>query len=185
MIFRCNKMKDICIPNVVLNNVLLTRVIQYKYLGHCISDDLSDDEDMARQYRQMYAQGSALLRKLFMCTESVKITLFRSFCTRLYTCELWLNYRYESLRKLCVAYNNVFRFVCGESRNCSANHMFVSRRLPTCKMLTRKSVYGFMISTKVSCNTIMQRTLLEVTVYALYTSPLLLHWRPSLYAHAF
>ena len=57
-----------------------------------------------------------------MCTESVKITLFRSFCTSLYNyiyiCELWWNYRSESLRKLCVAYNNVFRFLCGEPRNC-------------------------------------------------------------------
>ena len=80
MIFRCNKMKDIRIPNFELNNVLLTRVTKYKYLGHCISDDLSDDDDMARQYRQIYAQGNALLKTFFMCTDSVKITLFRSFC---------------------------------------------------------------------------------------------------------
>ena len=60
MIFRCNEMKDIRIPNFALNNVLLTRVTKYKYLGHCItaiSDDLSDDDDMARQYRQIYAQA--------------------------------------------------------------------------------------------------------------------------------
>ena len=182
MIFRCNKMKDIRIPNFELNNVLLTRVTKYKYLGHCISDDLSDDDDMARQYRQIYAQGNALLRKLFMCTESVKITLFRSFCTSLYTCELWWNYRSESLRKLCVAYNNVFRFLCGEPRNCSASHMFVSRGLPTCKMLIRKSIYGFMISTKRSCNTILQNI---VGSDRIYTSPLLQHWRLLLYAHAF
>ena len=145
IILRCNKMKDIRIPNFELNNVLLTRVTKYKYLGHCISDDLSDDDDMARQYRQIYAQGNALLKKCFMCTESVKITLFRTFCTSLYTCELWWNYRSESLRKLCVAYNNVFRFLRGEPRNCSASHMFVSRGLPTCKMLIRKSICGFMI----------------------------------------
>ena len=65
MIFCCNKMKDIHIPNFLLNNVLLTSVTKYKYLGHCISDDLSDDDDMARQYRQIYAQGSALLRRFF------------------------------------------------------------------------------------------------------------------------
>ena len=68
-------------------------------------------------------------------------------------------YRSESLRKLCVAYNNVFRFLCSEPRNCSASHMFVSRGLPTCKVLIRKSVYGFntfMISTKRSCNRILQ-----------------------------
>ena len=56
MISRCNKMKYIRIPNFVLNNVLLTRVTKYKHLGHCISDDLSGDDDMARQHRQIYAQ---------------------------------------------------------------------------------------------------------------------------------
>ena len=30
--------------------------------------------------RQIYAQGNASFRKLFMCTESVKITLFRWYC---------------------------------------------------------------------------------------------------------
>ena len=69
----CNTMKDIHIPNFLLNNVLLTRVTKYKYLGHCISDDLSDDDDMARQYRQIYAQGNALLRNCFMCTEYVRL----------------------------------------------------------------------------------------------------------------
>ena len=182
MIFCCNKMKDIHIPNFLLNNVLLTRVTKYKYLGHCISDDLSDDDDMARQYRQIYAQGNALLRNFFMCTESVKITLFRSFCTSLYTCELWCQYRSESLRKLCVAYNNVFRFLCREPRNCSASHMFVSRGLPTCNMLIRKSKYAFMTSTKRSCNTILQ---IIVGSDHIYTSPLRQHWRRMLYVHAY
>ena len=49
----------------------------------------------------------------------------------------------SSLRKLCVAYNNVFRFLCGEPGNCSASHMFVSRGLPTCKMLIRKSIWFY------------------------------------------
>ena len=178
MIFCCNKMKDIHIPNFLLNNVLLTRVTKYKYLGHCISDDLSDDDDMARQYRQIYAQGNALLRKCFMCTESVKITLFRSFCTSLYTCELWCQYRSESLRKLCVAYNNVFRFLCREPRNCSASHMFVSRGLPTCNMLIRKSIHAFMTSTKRSCNSILQNI-----VGSDHT--LRQHWRRMLYVHAY
>ena len=138
MIFCCNKIKHIHRLNFVLNNVLLTRVTKYKYLGHCKSDDLSDDDDMARQYRQIDAQRNALLRTMFMCTECVKMTLFRSLCTSLYACELWWQYRSESLRKLCVAYNNVFRFVCSETRNCSASHMFVSRGLNTSKMLIRK-----------------------------------------------
>ena len=43
------------------------------------------------------------------CTETLRISLFKSYCSSLYTSSLWCNYRSESLRKLCVAYNNVFR----------------------------------------------------------------------------
>ena len=32
----------------------------YKYLGHCINDELSDDDDMTRQRNKVYAQGNAL-----------------------------------------------------------------------------------------------------------------------------
>ena len=49
-----------------MNNVLLTRVTKYKYHGDSMNDDLSDDDDMDRQYRGMCAQDNALLYKLFM-----------------------------------------------------------------------------------------------------------------------
>ena len=51
--------------------------------------------------------------------------------------------------------------------------MFEYRDLPTCKMLIRKSVYGFMISTKRSCNTILQNI---VESDHIGTSPLLQYW---------
>ena len=94
-----------------LNDNILPRVNQCKYLGHVITDDLKDDSDIARQYKRIYAQGNALIRKFYMCSEHVKCTLFRSFCTSLYTCQLWCNYKSESIRKLYVAYNNVFRLL--------------------------------------------------------------------------
>ena len=58
------------------------------------------DDDMARQYKRIYAQGNALIRKFYMCTEDVKCTLFKSYCTSLYTCQLWYDYKSESIRKL-------------------------------------------------------------------------------------
>ena len=58
----------------------------------------------------------------------------------------------------------------------------MSRGLPTCSMLIRKSIYAFMISTKRSCNTILQNI---VGSDHIYTSPLLQHWRRMLYVHAY
>ena len=120
------------------------------------------------QYKKMYAQGNALIRKFYMCTESVKTCLFRSYCSSLYTCQLWTSYKVESLRKMCVAYNNVFRLLCNEPRNCSASHMFVSRCLPTCKMLIRKSIYRFMKTTLNSTNDILYNIVNSDTIYASY-----------------
>ena len=114
---------------------------------------------IARQYKRIYAQGNALIRKFYMCSDHVKCTLFRSFCTSLYTCQLWCNSKSESIRKLYVTYNNVFRLLCNEPRYCSASYMFVTRGLPTCKMLIRKKVYSFMMCIAKSSNTILQSIL--------------------------
>ena len=50
------------------------------------------DDDMARQRKQIYAQGNALVRKFYMCTETVRMSLFKSYCSSLYTSALWCNY---------------------------------------------------------------------------------------------
>ena len=72
------------VPEFEINNTAIDRVSMYKYLGHCINDELSDDDDMTRQRNKIYAQGNALIRKFYMCTENVKIALFKSYCTTLY-----------------------------------------------------------------------------------------------------
>ena len=76
-----------------------------KYLGHVISADMKDDLDIMRQCRQLYAQGNALARRFHMCSDNVKVTIFRS---SLYTSQLWWKYKVNSIRKLYVAYNNAF-----------------------------------------------------------------------------
>ena len=120
MVFCCNLLKYIPVPNFTLNGVAIDKVSNCKYLGHCINDKLIDDDGMARQRKQIYAQGNAFVRKFYMCTETVRI----SYCSSLYTSSLWCNYRCESLRKLCVAYNNVFfRKITFLPRGCSASLM--------------------------------------------------------------
>ena len=54
-------------------------VASYKYLGHCITDDLSDDEYVNRQHRTLFVQGTITVRKFNMCSLSVKLTLFRTY----------------------------------------------------------------------------------------------------------
>ena len=43
-----------------------------------LSADMKDDLDIMRQCRQLYAQGNALARRFHMCSDYVKVTIFRS-----------------------------------------------------------------------------------------------------------
>ena len=53
-------------PNFLLNGKTLPRVSKFKYLGHIITEDLSDQYNISKQYKIMYAQGNALIRKYYM-----------------------------------------------------------------------------------------------------------------------
>ena len=46
MIFCCKKFKYIHVPSFELNDNILPRVNQCKYLGHVITDDIKDDNDI-------------------------------------------------------------------------------------------------------------------------------------------
>ena len=81
---------------------------------------MRDDTDILRQRRQLYARANVLARKFYMCTDEVKITLFRTFCCNLYTCQLWWNFTQAAMRKINVAYNNAFRMIMQLPRYCSA-----------------------------------------------------------------
>ena len=159
MIFCCKKFKDIHVPSFELNDNILPIVNKCKYIGHVITNDLKGDNDIVKRYKIIYAQGNALIRTFHMCSDHVNCTLFRSFCTSLYTCQLWCNYKSKSIRKLYVAYNNVFRLLCNEPRYYSDSYVFVTRGLPTCKMLIRKKLYSCMMCIAKSGNTILQSIL--------------------------
>ena len=86
------------------------------------------------------------------------------------------------MRKLCVAYNNVFRLLCNDPRDYSASYMFVSRGLPTFKMLIGKNVYSLFTFIAKSGNVILRSIMNSDD---LYTSPLCRHWRKMLYVYSY
>ena len=115
-----------------------------KYFGHFISNTLRDDKDILRQCRQLCARGNILLRKFYMCSTEVKLTLLRTFCSPMYTAQLWWNYTVPSIHNLHVAYNNVFRLLLNQPKYCSASTMFVEYQVPDSKAVIRNLVYQFM-----------------------------------------
>ena len=80
-------------------DVLVKQVDSVKYLFLWPLSD-SDDIDIRRQYRVRNVRGNILSRKFHMCSVSVKVKLFNSYCASLYTPHLWWNYNKMSVTKL-------------------------------------------------------------------------------------
>ena len=116
---------------------------------------MSDDDDMMRQRRQLYAQGNVLSRRFHMCSLEVNNVLFRTFCTPLYTCQLWSRYTARSLHKLYVAYNNAFRMMHHLPTYCSASEMFTVNRVPNCAAVIRNLTFKFMSRLGLSSNALV------------------------------
>ena len=151
-----------------------------KYLGHVISADMKDDLDIMRQCRQLYAQGNALARRFHMCSDNVKVTIFRSYCSSLYTSQLWWKYKVNSIRKLYVAYNNAFRMLFMLPRDCSASGMFAVQNVMSCPALVRKLVFGFYKRVKASQNAIVQ-AICASDIW--WKSSIRANWNKLLYVH--
>ena len=167
-------------PSFAVNDIAICGVAKVKYLGHVITNDMTDDADMMRQRRQLYALGNVLSRRFHMCSIEVKNTLFRSFCTPMYTCQLWWNVSVQSMQQLNVAYNNAFRFMHHLPTYCSASSMFVVNRVPNCRAVIRNRIYGFMKRLVFSSNALVHST---VTSDARFRSRIVRHWLQSLYIH--
>ena len=128
-------------PSFAVNGIAIGEVAKVKYLSHVITNDMTDDADMMRQRRQLYALGNVLSRRFHMCSIEVKNTLFRSFCTPMYSCQLWWNFSVQSMHTLNVAYNNAFRFMHHLSTYCSASLMFVVNRVTNCRAVISNRIH--------------------------------------------
>lgn len=138
-------------PQVAMNGKCIQDVQSAKYLGHQLSSDMSDNVNIQRQLRSVYARGNMLLRKFGKCSKEVKLYLFRTYCTSMYTCQLWCKYTQAQYKKLRVAYNNIFRRFMGYDPFYSAQGMFVENNIDSFEVLMRKNVYSFM--TRMQCST--------------------------------
>ncbi len=67
----CKTKGDKCVkfPVFKLSGNLLEICMKVKYLGHFITEEMTDNADIYRQCHKMYAQGNSLAYKFGMCTE--------------------------------------------------------------------------------------------------------------------
>ena len=48
----------------------------YKYLGHIVRDDRSDEDDIKSKERSLYGRSNLLLRQFYFCSTAVKNRLY-------------------------------------------------------------------------------------------------------------
>lgn len=111
----CNTQKSVCMvinprdrnkivcttyPKFILGSLPLQFVSEFKYLGHMITNDLSDDNDIQREVRNLFVRTNILARRFSRCSMPVKVMLFRAYCISLYDAALWKRYKKESLHEL-------------------------------------------------------------------------------------
>ena len=121
-----------------------------------MSEDQVDDVEISKQIRTLYIRSNKLLRMFSYYTIDVEKELFRSYCSSLYCCSLWSDYRKATYRKLTVAFNNIHRRMLGLPWRCSASAMYAYHDLPNIDTVIRRSLFGFIQRLSVSQNSIVR-----------------------------
>ena len=142
-----------------------------------INNNLTDDDDIARQKICFYAHVNVLARKFRFCSSGIKNVLFHSYCGTMYTSSLWCKFKKQSLKSVNVAYNNSFRIKHHLPSRCSASFMFVSNHIKSFNGLIRSSIFSLLRRLQDSVNPLF--------LYYLYTdihfrSPMFTYWTTQL-----
>lgn len=158
------------VPQLTLCGAPLHKVNKFKYLGHWVTEDLSDNLDIERERRALSVRCNMLARRFARCTKQVKAALFRAYCQSFYTCTLWVKYSQKAYNALRVQYNNAFRILMGLPRFCSASGMFAEARIDGFHAIVRKRCASTLCRIRASPNRILSG------IAERWEGPIMKHW---------
>ena len=118
-------------PQFTIGRDALKFVTKFKYLGHIISDTLSDDADVMREVRNLYVRSNILKRRFGYCSKAVKVVLFRSYCVNMYDTALWHSFTARTINRLRSCYHKCLKHFFGYSRRYSVCSMLLELNLPS------------------------------------------------------
>ena len=178
MLIRPKWLKDLQTPSVTLNDKVLDFVEDHSYLGVRFSDQLSDDLDIKKQMKSIYARGNTLIRQFRHCNDSVKLKLFKSYCSSIYASSLWYRYSASVYKKIKGAYSNVFRHLMRiTDRSIATSTIMVQHRIDTFTVILRKLVFSLR-SRLLTSDNVLIKTVIGCQFF--YFSPIYKHWEKVL-----
>ena len=148
LIIRAKNYTNFEFGDIELSGETLAKVSKFKYLGHILTDNCNDHDDIMRHCRYLYAVGNSIIRKFYFCSVGVKLKLFKTYCGNIYSGQLWYDYKIPSLNKAKVAYNSILRRLLNiprvqDGKSYSASAMFASFGIPSFSCTVRKMFFGF------------------------------------------
>jgi exonuclease III len=159
----CKRISD-SFPQFVVGNNVLNFVKQYKYLGHIISDNESDDADILREVKNMYVRTNILARRYKHCSTAVKVLLFKSFCVNMYDTALWRTFTMKTINRLRACYNKCIKYFFGYSRRDSVTLMLLDLNICSFDTLIHNNCIGFK-NRLFKCENSLVRNIVAVTDY--------------------
>jgi len=175
----CNTKKTVCMifkpksrdkhitddfPCFAINGCKLNFVSQFRYLGHMLSNNMNDDDDIRREIKNLFVRTNVLISRFHRCSVNVKLTLFKTFCLCMYDMALWKYYSATTYCKLKSAYNKCVKKMFGYTRRDSMTGVFFDLSLPTLDTVVHNSRVLFANQCLRSCNKIVQ-WFLTIRVY--------------------
>lgn len=161
MIVRSALLRKSQLPSFYLAKEAIPVVSCYKYLGHYLSDDRADDSDIKRQLRQLYIRANTIIRKFHMCTVEVKLKLFESYCSPMYTAQLWWNFARAPMKKFQIAYHNALKHLLGFCKYESTGLICTVFNIKSCSSVIRNLAYNFKTRLNCSSNFIIMNILMS------------------------
>jgi hypothetical protein len=160
--FMCIKpdcMKRLYVPKFVLGQSVIRTVSSETYLGYILNNEALDDDHILKEMRNLFARGNMLIRNFRHCSEEVKISLYKTFCSNIYCCPLWYRFKRCTIKKIHVACNKVFKALMNVPRDFSASTLFVESNVRNFPALRRKLVYGLRTRVYASANVLVNNFL--------------------------
>ena len=143
MCVKPKQLKSNIVHEFVLSGNNLKHVVNHKYLGVQLTANYKDDTDIRQQCRNVYSRGNMLIRNFKTCSNEVKCHLFKTFCSNIYCSTLWCRFTDESMRRLKVAYNRIFRILMGLEHRTSMSAEFIVRDMDPFVVILRKAIASF------------------------------------------
>ena len=137
-------------PEFTINSACIKFVSQFKYLGHILTNNLNDDEDINREIRNTFVRTNILKRKFGKCSRIVKTLLFKGYCICFYDIALWKTYNSYTINKFRSCYNRCAKIFFGFKRQDSLSAMQVLCHIPTFDTILHNARLAFR-SSKITC----------------------------------